>query len=84
MDMRFHWISGRINQIHYIVYCRPGYTNKADYYTKHHPPAHHRYVRYDYLHKANAIVDKINYMISLQGCINFPALQQTNQMLTVK
>ena len=30
MDMRFHWIRNRINQGHYIVYWRPGYTNKAD------------------------------------------------------
>ena len=84
MDMRFHWIRDRINQGHYIVYWRPGYKNKADYYTKHHPPAHHRHVRYDYLHKANTIIDQINIMVSLRGCINFPIRQQTNQMITVK
>ena len=24
MDMRFHWICDRINQVHYILYWRPG------------------------------------------------------------
>ena len=84
MGTRLHWIRDIINQGRYIVYRRPVYKNKADYYTKHHPPAHHRYFRYDYLHKANAIIEQINNMVSLQGCINFPILQQTNQMLTVK
>ena len=84
MDMRFHWIRNIINQGHYIVYWRPGYTNKSDYYTKHHPRAHHRYVKYDYIHKANAIIYQIKNMVSLRGFINFPIIQQKNQMLTVK
>ena len=74
MDMKFHWIRDRINQGRYIVHWRPGYTNKADYYANNHPPAHHRYVRYAYIHKANAITEKNNNMVSLRGCINFPIL----------
>ena len=84
MDTRFHCIHNIINQGQYIVYWRTGYKNKEDYYTKHHPPAHHRYVRYNYLHRANNTIDQINNMVSLQGCINFPILKQTNQMITVK
>ena len=84
MDKWLHWICDRINQFHYMVYWRPGYTNKLDYYTKHHTQAHNRYVRYNYLHKENAITDKINNMRSLQGCIHLPILQQTNQIRTVK
>ena len=41
MDMRFHWL-----RYHWILnqfqYCwRPGSTNYANYWTKHHPAAHH-------------------------------------------
>ena len=51
IDMRFYWVRDRIKQGHFIVYWAPGATNKADYFTKHHPPAHHRHVRFDYLHR---------------------------------
>jgi hypothetical protein len=50
MDMRFHWLRDRaVSQKQFRFYWRPGTTNKADYFTKHHPPAHHRNVRPDYL-----------------------------------
>ena len=65
MDMRFHWIRDRINQGHYIVYWRPGYTNKTDYYTTRHPPSDQSYVRYNSLQKSNAIIDQINNIVSL-------------------
>ena len=53
IDMRFYWVRDRIKQGHFIVYWAPGATNKADYFTKHHPPAHHRHVRFDYLHRSD-------------------------------
>lgn len=49
MDMRFYWIRDRINQLQFQVHWRPGKTNQADYFTKHHPPAHHQALRYTYL-----------------------------------
>jgi hypothetical protein len=49
MDMRFYWIQDRIDQNQYIVIWAPGSTNKADYYTKHHTPSHHRRMRPIYL-----------------------------------
>jgi hypothetical protein len=51
MDMRFYWIQDRVSQKQFLVYWRPGSTNKADYYTKHHSPAHHRRERSNYLHQ---------------------------------
>ena len=44
-DMRFFWIRDRQDQKQYNIYWRPGKGNKSDYYTKHHPVAHHRNVR---------------------------------------
>ena len=44
-DMRFFWIRDRQEQGQYNVYWKPGKGNKSDYYTKHHPVAHHRNAR---------------------------------------
>ena len=44
-DMRFFWVRDRQHQKQYNVYWKPGRFNKSDYYTKHHPVAHHRNVR---------------------------------------
>jgi hypothetical protein len=41
MDMQFHWLRNRKTQCQFRIYWRPGKTNLADYFTKHHPPAHH-------------------------------------------
>jgi hypothetical protein len=44
MDMRFYWIRDRIQQLQFL-----SLSNKADYFTKHHSPAHHQTLRYTYL-----------------------------------
>ena len=50
MDMRFHWLRDRgVNQKQFRFYWRPGPLNYADYWTKHHPPAHHRNMRPEFL-----------------------------------
>ena len=41
MDMRFHWLRCRDAQGQFKYYWRPGPTNLADYWTKHHPASHH-------------------------------------------
>jgi hypothetical protein len=41
MDMRFHWLRCRDAQGQFKYYWRPGSTNLADYWTKHHPASHH-------------------------------------------
>ena len=45
MDMRFHWVRDRVRQNQFIVHWKEGKSNVADYFTKIHPPAHHRMMR---------------------------------------
>jgi hypothetical protein len=41
MDMRFYWLRDRDSQGQFRYYWKPGPTNLADYWTKHHPASHH-------------------------------------------
>ena len=41
MDMRFYWLRCRDSQGQFRYYWKPGPTNLADYWTKHHPASHH-------------------------------------------
>ena len=41
MDMRFYWLRCRESQGQFRYYWKPGPTNLADYWTKHHPAHHH-------------------------------------------
>jgi hypothetical protein len=50
-DMRFHWMRDRIDQKQFHLYWEKGILNLADYFTKHHPPRHHRLMRHKYLQK---------------------------------
>jgi hypothetical protein len=50
MDMRFYWIKDRVKQGQFNVYWGPGFQNLADYFTKHHSPAHHKRIRNVYIH----------------------------------
>jgi hypothetical protein len=49
VDMRFYWIRDRVAQKQFVVHWRKGADNLADYFTKHHSPAHHRLMRSRYL-----------------------------------
>ena len=51
IDMRYHWIQDRIQQGQFDVYWKPGNTNLADYFSKHHPPGHHKLMRPVFLKK---------------------------------
>ncbi|KAG7342946.1 reverse transcriptase RNA-dependent DNA polymerase [Nitzschia inconspicua] len=51
MDMRFYWIRDRVRQGQFHIIWRKGALNRADYFTKHHPAAHHRAIRSAYLHE---------------------------------
>ena len=48
-DMRFHWLRDRERQDQFRIYRRPGKSNYADYWTKHHPSKHHRNTRKEFL-----------------------------------
>jgi len=49
IDMRFYWVRDRVKQGQFVVYWKRGSDNKADYFTKNHPPSHHRKLRAEYL-----------------------------------
>jgi hypothetical protein len=51
MDMRYHWLRNQEAQAQFRFYWKPGKTNLADYFTKHHTPAHHRNVQKEFLTK---------------------------------
>jgi hypothetical protein len=57
MDMRFHWLCNRKAQCQYQIYWCPGKTNLANYFTKHHPPAHHVNVRTEFLTKVKDLTE---------------------------
>lgn len=47
--MRFHWMRDRVSLNELNVVWEPGKDNLADYFTKAHPPAHHRAMRSTYV-----------------------------------
>ena len=49
VDMRFYWIRDRVRQGQFLIHWKPGTENYADYFTKHHPPSHHRKIWSKYL-----------------------------------
>jgi hypothetical protein len=54
MDMRFYWLKDRESVKQFKYYWRPGNTNKADYWTKHHPALHHQSMRDQILNNKKA------------------------------
>ena len=65
--MIFYWLKDRVEQGQFRIYWEPGHTNLADYYTKHHPPSHHKRVRPIYVYCGSQSPK------SLQGCIELLA-----------
>jgi hypothetical protein len=59
IDMRFYWILDRCDQKQYKVIWRPGESNYADYFTKHHCTEHHQVMRpgYEHQHRKSESVD---------------------------
>jgi hypothetical protein len=73
-DMRYHWLKCRIRQRQFNLYWAPGKSNSADYFSKHHPPAHHRLMRSQYLQTiatfASAVIaHSASVTLSLRGCV---------------
>jgi hypothetical protein len=58
MDMRFYWIKDRVKQGQSNVYWGPGYQNLADYFTKHHSPAHHKRISEIYIHADKQLINR--------------------------
>ena len=52
-DMRWNWLRDESTKKHVSVYWEKGINNDADYFTKHHPPNHHRISRPKYILQGN-------------------------------
>ena len=48
-DMRWNWLREKAQQNIFKILWERGTKNKADYFTKHHNPSHHRLSRSDYI-----------------------------------
>jgi hypothetical protein len=79
IDMRFYWVRDRVKQNQFHIYWGPGKLNLADYYSKHHPPAHHQQMRSTYLYTGSN--EQCNAIIAvLRGCVKpAPMLGPTKQ-----
>ena len=53
IDMGHHWVRDRITQKQFCPMWKPGDQNLADYFTKHHSPAHHKKMRSTHPQLAN-------------------------------
>ncbi len=74
MDMRLYWMKDRTQQGQFNVFWAPGRDNLADYFTKHHLPAHHRLMRPQYLHEPRYTNSKSTHSRIQRGCVE----SQTN------
>ena len=93
MDMRFHWLRDREAQGQFKIYWRPGGTNLADYFTKHHPPAHHVNVRAEFLTKIKDLADAraarqttntSDKITTLQGCVRQASVRKLAKRVLAK
>ena len=69
MDMQFFWVRDRANQKHFHIQWERGGLNRADYFTKHHSPAHHKRMRPLYVNDSAHVLNSITKH-DMRGCIN--------------
>ena len=67
-DMRYHWIRDQQTLKTIKVYWDKGLNNHADYFTKHHTPAHHKRMRKIYL-QINNVIDKLSFISHQHSCL---------------
>jgi hypothetical protein len=68
-DMRYHWLKDRIARKQFNLYWAPGKDNRADYFSKHHPPSHHKIVRPQYFQRpqGNALTTHVRGCVTPSG-----------------
>ncbi len=93
MDMRFHWLRDQETQGQFKIYWRPEGTNLVDYFTKHHPPAHHVNIRAEFLTRVKDLAKarcmkhdgqtkkSTSKIAMLQGCVRQASLQDLAQQI---
>ena len=57
-DMKYNWLRDRTAQQQFNILWDKGTRNMADYFTKHHPPSHHKIKRSDYILKGFSLFSK--------------------------
>jgi hypothetical protein len=71
MYMRFYWVKDRVKKGQFHVYWGPQHQNLADYFTKHHSPAHHKRIREMYVHGSERPMNRKGIQdFALRGCAN--------------
>jgi hypothetical protein len=87
MDMWYQLLQDCKTQGQFKIYWQPGKMNLADYFTKHHPPAHHINVRAEFLTKVKDLAEakcmknqeqtknSASTIAMLQGCLSLSSLQ---------
>jgi hypothetical protein len=88
MDMRFHWLRDQAERSQFRIFWQPGGANLADYWTKHHPLAHHIKMRSEFLMKIKELASqrqatkqKLLAKTKLQGCVKLPVNRQSETSL---
>jgi hypothetical protein len=96
MDKQFNWLRDREAQGKFKIYWRPGGTNLADYFTKHHPPAHHVNVRAEFLTRVKDLAEgrrtknegqtktTSNKIAMLHGCSRQASLRELAQQILAR
>jgi hypothetical protein len=74
IDMWFYWVHDQTQQGHFNIFWAPGTDNLADYFTKHHSPAHHRHMR-------PIVFNDPKHHHFLRGCVNPPIQPKLTRML---
>ena len=70
IDMNYYWVRDRISQKQFNLIWKRGSENLADYFTKHHPPAHHKRMRPIYLHCIEEKLANMAKSEDLRGCVD--------------
>jgi hypothetical protein len=93
MDMQFHWLRDPEAQGQFRIYWRLGGTNLVDYFTKHHPLAHHVNVRAEFLTRVKDHTEarhmrhtgqtknSSNKIATLQWCVRQASIQKLVQQI---
>jgi hypothetical protein len=88
LDMLFHWLCNQEAQGQFKIYWQPGGRNLADYFMKHHLPAHHVNVREEFLTRVKDLAEarctkhegqtktSNNKIAMLQGCVRQASLRE--------
>ena len=57
-DMKYHWLENCTKMVHLNNFWEQVINNWSDYFTKHHPLAYHKIMRYKYLQTVHIMTSK--------------------------